>query len=108
MTAEQTIARNPHFSGESDSILWFTGTTSICIVNLADLSYNEIKNFLPSLGPGKDGIPLRGVMKDGGKSIMIFFIVDNQPSLAFLGPQNNEPDIYLVDEILPKCSLGLP
>lgn len=38
---------------------------------------------------------------------MVFFIVDNQPSLAFTGPQNTEPDIYLVDEILPKCNIDL-
>lgn len=100
------MARNPHFSGETDGILWFSGTTSVSIVSLSDLSYNEIKNFLPSYGPGKDGIALRGVMKDGGKSILIFFIVDNQPCLAFLGSGNTEPDIYFVEDVLPKCRTG--
>lgn len=61
---DQTMARNPHFSGETDGVLWFSGTTSLSIVSLQDLSYNEIKNFLPTYGPGKDGIALRGVMKD--------------------------------------------
>lgn len=99
---DATIARNPHFSGEVDSILWFCGTTSIGIVSLQDLSYNEIKNFLPTYGTNKDGIAIRGIMKDGGKSILVLFIVENQNCLAFLGDGNQEPDIYFVEDILPK------
>lgn len=100
---EQTMARNPHFNGEVDTILWFNGTTSVAVVNLKDLSYAELKNFLPSHGKGQDGIAIRGVMKNGGKDILVFFIVENQPCLAYLGSGLSEPDILFVDEKLPSC-----
>lgn len=99
---EQTAARNPHFSGEVDSVVWFGGTTSLAIVSLKDLSFNEIQNFLPTYGTGKDGLPIRAVMKDGGRKMLVFFVVENQPSFAFMSTELQEPDIYLADEILPK------
>ena len=52
---DQTMARNPHFNGEVDTIIWFNGTTSIAIVNLKDLSYAELKNFLPTHGKAHSG-----------------------------------------------------
>lgn len=102
---DQTMARNPHFNGEVDTILWFSGTTSISVVNLKDLSYAELKNFLPSYGKGQDGVAIRGVMKNGGKDLLIFFIVENQPCLAYLGSGMSEPEILFVDEKLPSCTL---
>lgn len=97
------MARNPHFNGEYDSILWFCGTTSLALVNLKDLSYVELKNFLPSHGKGQDGIAIRGVMKNAGKELLVFFIVDNQPCLAYFGPGLSEPDIHFVEDCLPTC-----
>jgi hypothetical protein len=105
LTVDQTIARNPHFSGETDSILWFSGTTSLCVFNLQDLSVREIKNFFPTYGPKKESLAIRGVLKDSGKTILVFFLVENQPCLAFFGDGNHEPDIYFVDDVLPSCKL---
>lgn len=102
------MARNPHFNGEYDSILWFCGTTSIALVSLKDLSFVEYKNFLPSHGKGQDGIAIRGVMKNGGKEVLVFFIVENQPCLAYFGPGLSEPDILFVEDCLPGCKFILP
>ena len=104
---DQTMARNPHFNGEYDSILWFCGTTSIALVSLKDLSFVEYKNFLPSHGKGQDGIAIRGVMKNGGKEVLVFFIVENQPCLAYFGPGLSEPDILFVEDCLPGCKFIL-
>lgn len=83
-------------------ILWFCGTTSIAIVNMQDISFNEIKYFLPEHN-GKQGVPIRGVLADGGKRILINFILENVSSLAFYGDGTSEPDIYLLGDVLPKC-----
>ena len=97
------MARNPHFNGEYDSILWFCGTTSIAFVSLKDLSFREYKNFLPSHGKNQDGIAIRGVMKNGGNDVIVFFIIENQPCLIYFGTDVKEPEIYLVEECLPNC-----
>ena len=76
-------------------------------MDLKDLSYNEIKNFLPSYGSDKEALPLRVVMKDGGRVILIYFIVDNQSCLAFLGEGQTEPDIYFVEDLLKRCTVSL-
>lgn len=99
---EQTVARNPHFTGEQDNILWFCGTSSIAEYNLQDMSFKEYKYFLPRNGPGKESLALRGVTRSNGKSILIFFIVDNQPALSYYSDDTQEPDVYFVDDVLPN------
>lgn len=97
------MVRNPHFSGELDAILWFSGMTTISIVNLKDLSSSDIKNFLPD-NPGQTHpMAFRGVMKDGGKSILIFFVIDGQPCFAFLSEGSPEPEILFVEDVLKNC-----
>ena len=61
-----THIRNPYCSGEKDKIIWYSGTNELSIVQLSDLKMNEFKNFLPSLGPNKDAVPLRSIIKDDG------------------------------------------
>jgi hypothetical protein len=73
-------------------------------VNLQDIGFNEIKHFLPEHN-GKQGVPIRGAMADGGQRILINFILENVSSLAFYGDGTQEPDIYLLGDVLPKCSL---
>lgn len=98
-----TYIRNAHFSGETNKIVWFSGTNEISIVSLFDLKMNEIKNFLPSMGPGQDAIALRAVMKDDGQTIVISFVVDNTFGIAYQNKQVREPNIYLLQDILPNC-----
>lgn len=73
-------------------------------MNLQDISFNEIKYFLPEHN-GKQGVPIRGVMAEAGKRILINFILENISSLAYYGVGATEPDIYLLGDVLPKCKI---
>lgn len=93
--------RNPHFTGDKEFIAWFSGTTSISIMSMRDMTYTEMKGFLPSNGKDKDGIPLRAVMKDAGKSILTYFIIEDIFALSILHG-NTEPDNLMLEEVLPS------
>jgi hypothetical protein len=95
--------RNPHFSGELEKVIWFCGTSEVTIANLQDLKMTEYKNFLPSLGPGKDQVALRSVMKDNGDTIVVSFIVDNMFGVAYQHKSIKEPHVYLLPEVAPGC-----
>lgn len=101
-----THIRNSHYSGETDQIIWFSGTNEITVVDLQDMKMTEIKNFLPSMGPGKDAIPLRAVMKDNGRTILVSFAVDNSFGLAYHNKTLREPDPYVLNALLPRCKLS--
>ena len=105
MTAALNHLRNPHFSGESDKVLWFSGTNDVTVVELSNLKMSEIKNFLPSMGAGKDSIGFRALMKDSGRTILISFLLDTAMGLAYLNKTVREPNIYVLTEILPSCRL---
>jgi hypothetical protein len=83
--------------------MWFSGTTSLSLMSLKDLTYTEMKAFLPSNGKDKDGIPLRAVMKDNGKSIMTYFIIEDIFAISILHG-NTEPDNHILEEVLPQCT----
>jgi hypothetical protein len=97
------ILRNPHFSGELDKIIWFCGSSEITIVNLQDLKMTEYKNFLPSLGPGKDPVALRSIMRNGGETLVVSFMVDNTFGVAYQHKSLKEPNIYLLADVAPRC-----
>jgi hypothetical protein len=102
------MVRNPHFTGEIDAILWFSGMTTISIVNLKDLSTSDIKNFLPDNPKQTHPMAFRGIMKDGGKFILIFFVIDGQACFAFLSEGSPEPEILFVEDVLRNCSRPSP
>lgn len=66
----------------------------------------EYKNFLPSIGPNQDAIPLRALMKPDMRTIIISFIVDGIVGIAYLNPEVKEPNVYTLVELLPKCILS--
>jgi len=102
-----THIRNPHFSGENDKVIWFSGTNEISIVDLTDLKMKDYKNFLPSMSGNKDSIALRGILRDDGRTILISFVLDNMFGLAYLHRGLIEPNVYPLFDILPSCSLYL-
>ena len=57
-------------------MIWFAGTSSVCIVKMSDLSVTEIKGFLPSYD--KDfAIATRSVQRDDGDQIFVVFLFRN-------------------------------
>ncbi len=100
-----THIRNPHCSGETDKVIWFSGSNELSIVDLHDLKMNEFKNFLPSMGAGKDAVPLRTILKDSGETIVCSFVLENNFGVAYKHKSIVEPHIYVLSELLPTCKL---
>ena len=63
----------------------------------------EYKNFLPSMGPGKDPIALRSIMKDNGDTIVVSFLVDNTFGVAYQHKSIKEPHPYVLEDVAPGC-----
>lgn len=102
-----THIRNPFSSGETDKVIWFSGSNELSVVDLHDLKMNEFKNFLPSMGQGKDSVPLRSIVKDSGNTMVCSFVLDNNFGIAYKHKSIVEPHIYVISELLPNCSLHL-
>lgn len=65
----------------------------------------EHGNFLPTLGPNKNPVALRTVMKDDGEKIAVSFIVDNTFGMAYQHKAIKEAHVYLLPEVAPGCIL---
>lgn len=72
-----TYLRNPHFTGEDNTVIWFTGTSSIAIVNFDNLKPFYIDNFLPFFSDKQFGIAARAVAKDQGNAIFCTYVMEN-------------------------------
>lgn len=73
------------------------------MADLADLKMTEYENILPTLGPNKDPVALRAVMKENGDKIVVSFIVDNTFGLAYQHKAIREAHVYLLTEVAPGC-----
>lgn len=71
-------------------------------MDLNNLSFKEIVNFLPQISTVRYGVACRAVAKNRGTIVLVTFVIDNVFSLAY-HEQNTEPDNYLLNEILPRC-----
>lgn len=87
--------------------MWFCGSSEISVADLSDLKMTEYGNFLPTLGPNKDPVALRTVMKDNGEKIVVSFIVDNTFGVAYQHKAIKEAHVYLLPEVAPGCILYL-
>lgn len=101
-SAAQYHLRNPHFTGEDGFMIWFAGTSTICVVDLSTLNVFPIEGFLPQIDDQVFGIAMRCVAKDMGNVIIIAFIIDGMWSFAYY-ESGIEPDNHLINEILPRC-----
>lgn len=72
-----TYLRNPHFTGEDNTVVWFCGTSTIAIVNFDNLQPFLIENFLPFFSDSQFGIATKGVSKDQGNAIFCTFVMNN-------------------------------
>ncbi len=65
----------------------------------------EIKNILPTFMPGFEAVPLKGVMKEGGKQVVILFHSRGQRCLAHLYAFDKDVDLYTLSDLLPDCKV---
>jgi hypothetical protein len=100
----QYYLRNPHFTGEDGFCIWFSGTSSLCVVDLSTLNVTEIKGFLPQISDETFGVAMRCVAKDMGNVIIVAFVIENTWSIAYY-QTGIEADNHLLEEILPRCNL---
>ena len=70
---------------------------------MSDLSFTEIKDFLPQISANKFAVACRAVSKNSGKVNLIGYVIDNNFSLAY-HEEGIEPDNYILQEVLPKCN----
>ena len=73
---------------------------------MRDLSFTEIRNFLPQMTTTTFGVACRAVSRNRGSVNLIAYVIDNNFSLAY-NEENIEPDNYLLQEVLPKCKVLL-
>ena len=69
--------RGTNFTGEDDVMVWFSGTTSLCLVKMEDLSVVEIKGFLPATQKDQP-IATRCVCRDSGDIMLVSFLYKNE------------------------------
>lgn len=74
---------------------------------MANATSRELPNFLPSFGKNKDGVAMRGVMKDQGQTILLYFFIEDQLSIAFWNG-TSDPDIHFVEDLWPSGTPLLP
>lgn len=96
--------RNPHFSGDHDQIVWFSGYDDISVTKLSDLKSIHYNNFLPIMGPNKQPVALRSVMANNGEKIVVSFMVDNLFGVAYYHKSIKEPHAYTLSEVAPACN----
>ena len=78
-----TEMRNPHFTNEGDIMIWFSGITSVCIVNMTNLSAREIQNLLPSFKRNDKPVALRCVAKNQGKKLLVAYLLNGDYKLGY-------------------------
>lgn len=94
--------RNPRFSGEDGFFIWFSGTSSVSVVDSKTLVPREIPGMLPAISQTAFGVAMRCVARDFGNVVLVAFVIENTQSLVYY-ERGIEPDNHLLTEILPEC-----
>lgn len=85
-------------------MIWFAGTSSLCVVKMSDLSVTEIKGFLPVYS--KDyAMATRCVAKDDATIIFVSFVFKNKFNFCFY-TKGREPDNHLISDILKESKFN--
>lgn len=64
-------------------MIWFCGTTSICVVDLTNLGAREIQNLLPQVDPRIPPIAMFSVARNKGKEILIGYKLGDETKIAY-------------------------
>lgn len=75
-------------------LIWFSGKTSLSIVDLSNLSTTEVKGFFPTIG--SDFATPKGCLgKQEGEVLMVIFEFQEMDNICYFAKGRN-PDCYLV------------
>ena len=83
-------------------MIWFSGTSTLCVYDLNTNTNTVIEQALPDFGPNMAGIAMRCVAKNRGSQIFISFIFDGDYNIAYY-ETGIEADNHLLNDILPRC-----
>jgi hypothetical protein len=86
-------------------MVWFCGDTSICKVNLKDLSFKEIKKVMDSQGKGKDGVALRTLIKPNGLEYLLLYAYLDSFKISFINEEKSEVLNIAAESSYPGCTL---
>ena len=90
--------RNPHFTEEGDTMIWFSGTTQLCVVNMTNFGAREIQNLLPSVSELDSAIALRCVAKNQGKVILVSYLYNQEYKLAYYEAGEEASHVYVSEK----------
>lgn len=99
--------RNCHFSQEGDIMVWFSGKSSISIVDMTNLSAQEITGILPYNNDQDFSVALRCVARENGARIIIVFLKNRTFHFAYYIRGKTSPIFYKANSILPNCKKKL-
>lgn len=92
--------RNASYSGEKDIGLWFCGGTSVCKVNLGQLTFKELKGILQSKGSKNDAVALKATFNKDLSEIFLLNVFENMFYLTYMNMNNSQVHhIDLVKEV---------
>lgn len=74
---EARYLRNPHFSGEDNTVLWFCGTSTLAVMNFDNLEPFYIENAVPFINKKSIGMITQAVSRNGGELIFIVYLLNN-------------------------------
>lgn len=75
--------RNANYTDENDYMIWFSGTSSVCVVDMKDLSFVEIKKCLPAFSSSSSSVPLRCVARNKGDDLVIYYLFENSKFFCY-------------------------
>jgi hypothetical protein len=101
---EQTYLRSGNFTDEHDYMIWFSGTSSVCVVDMKDLSFIEIKKCLPDFQQSSSSVPLRCVARNKGDDLAIYYTFDNSNFFCYYS-RGAQPVRKQAVQVLPNCKV---
>lgn len=96
--------RNAHFSGEKEHMVWFCGDSSVCKVNLKDLSFKEVKKVMDSQGKGRDGVALRVLVKANGLEYLLLYAYQDSFKISYINEEKSEVLNIAAEASYPGCT----
>lgn len=101
----ETHRRNANIANCKGFISWFKGRSSLCLLNLADFSYRELKNMIPYSEGLLESQLLQVVHSEDMMRFFFLFEVDKVVNCGVYVPPMKEPALSLLAEKFDKCTL---
>lgn len=95
--------RNTHFSQEGDIMVWFSGKSSLSVVDMTNLSAQEITGILPYTNENDFSVAMRCVARENGARIIVVFLKNKIFQFAYYIRGKTNPIYHTAEKILPSC-----